>query len=271
LCRPFPGKPSRDDWLALVEALAELHARERLHLAVIDTLATFLPGRNENSAGVMMESLLPLQRLTAAGLSVLLVHHPRKGKNLVAQAARGSGALAGFVDILIEMSYYSRPGDADRRRRLRAFSRHEQTPRQLVIELSTDGNDYLARSDIAEEDLGESWQGLQLLLEEAVTKLTRQEILERWPADFPAPAPPTLWRVLDRAANQGLVRQDGLGRKTAPFRYWLPARETMLRPEPGATQAEMQAWNQRLLKEFWPALAGKDTQNTAGEGHERNK
>jgi hypothetical protein len=25
----------------------------------------------------------------------------------------------------------------------------------------------------------------------------------------------------------------------------------MLRPEPGASPAEMQAWNQRLMQEFW--------------------
>jgi hypothetical protein len=36
-------------------------------------------------------------------MSVLLVHHPRKGKTLAGQAARGSGALPSFVDILIEM------------------------------------------------------------------------------------------------------------------------------------------------------------------------
>jgi WD40 repeat protein len=37
--------------------------------------------------------------------------------------------------------------------------------------------------------------------------------------------PATLWRWLDRARSLGLVRQDGRGTKSSPFRYWLPERE----------------------------------------------
>jgi hypothetical protein len=51
----------------------------------------------------MLEFLLPLQRLTALGLSVLLLHHPSKAATATGLAARGSGALSGFADILIEM------------------------------------------------------------------------------------------------------------------------------------------------------------------------
>jgi hypothetical protein len=42
------------------------------------------------------------------------------------------------VGILIEMGRVGHP-DEDRRRWLRAFSRHEQTRRQAVLELSADG------------------------------------------------------------------------------------------------------------------------------------
>src|SRR5262249_13169154 len=43
-----------------------------------------------------------------------------------------SGALAAFVDILIEMHWYAAPDEPDRRRRLLAWSRHDATPRQLL-------------------------------------------------------------------------------------------------------------------------------------------
>jgi RecA-family ATPase len=79
-----------EEWLALIEALAELRRHGGVDLAVIDALGTFLPGRNENSAGVMMECLLPLQRLTSLGRSVLLLHHPRKGRTVAGQAARAA-------------------------------------------------------------------------------------------------------------------------------------------------------------------------------------
>src|SRR5262249_14760917 len=97
-CRPFRGKPSPAPWLALLDHLADLRRRLGLSLVVIDPLASFLPGRTENDAASVLEALLPLQRLTDVGLSVLLLHHPRKGNPAVGQAARGSGALSGFAD-----------------------------------------------------------------------------------------------------------------------------------------------------------------------------
>jgi hypothetical protein len=250
LCRPFRGKPTWEQWLALVDALAQLHARNSLALAVIDSLTAFLPGRNENTAALMMEALMPLQRLLDAGVSLLLVHHPRKGNILRGQAARGSGALASFVDVLIEMTWLTQPGDGNRRRRLRSFSRHDQTPSHLVVELSADGTDYLAHGDIDDEELNEDFQGLNHVLEDAVTKLTRVEILEQWPDDYPVPERTTLWRWLDQAAKRGVLRQDGSGSKSDPFRYWLPGREPMLRPDRGASAEEMEAWNQRLMQAF---------------------
>jgi hypothetical protein len=92
LCRPFRGKPQRDEWMALMEYLAGLAQDRRLDLVVIDPLASFLPGNSENNATTMLEALLPLQRLTALGLCVLVLHHPRKGEAAPGQAARGSGA-----------------------------------------------------------------------------------------------------------------------------------------------------------------------------------
>jgi hypothetical protein len=103
-CQPFRAKPTMENWEELLDAMLELRACEGLDLVVIDTLATFLPGNNENTAGVMMNCLLPLRALTSKGVGVLLVHHPRKGVYQPGQAARGSGALPGYVDILLEMA-----------------------------------------------------------------------------------------------------------------------------------------------------------------------
>src|SRR5438067_9462298 len=47
LCRPFRGKPSADEWQALLNRLAEEHARRVVDLAVSDPLAAFLPGLDE--------------------------------------------------------------------------------------------------------------------------------------------------------------------------------------------------------------------------------
>ncbi len=232
LCRPFRGRPTREQWLALVEYLAALGTERGLDLVVLDPLASFLPGHGENNAGAMLDVLLPLQRLTTLGLSVLVLHHPKKGEAAAGQAARGSGALSGYVDILIEMGWHGRPSEDDRRRRLLAYSRHRETPRRRVLELTADGTDYVSRGDVHEDEFDEGWQVLRGVLEDAAHKLTRREVLRQWPQDFRAPDETTLWRWLDRAVNDGRVRRDGSGRKNAPFRYWLPGQEEKWASDP---------------------------------------
>ena len=89
----------------------------------------------------LLKALQELQRLTERGLAVLLLHHPPKGEPRLGQAARGSGVLPAFADILLEMRVPQ--GDpATRRRRLHGFSRYPDTPQHLLIELTPAGNGY---------------------------------------------------------------------------------------------------------------------------------
>jgi hypothetical protein len=232
-CRPFHGRPRLPDWLAFVDGLADLHARRPFSLLLIDPLAAFLPG-NENYAGSMLEALMPLQRLTARRVSVLVLHHPSKGDPPVGQAARGSGALPGSADIVIEMRSFPRAADDDRRRRLWAWSRYPETPRRLVIEWTADGSDYLAHGSFLEEEFARHWHALRAVMAEAPHKLSRAELLRRWPNSRP-PDRLTLRRWLERAVSQGLLRNDGAGRRSHPFRYWLPEMEVVWRKDPLAT------------------------------------
>ncbi len=253
LCRPFSTPADRDQWLALIEAAALLHDRKGTALVVIDSLGKFLPGHSENSASAMRDCLTPLERLAGAGMSVLLVHHPHKGKTLAGQAARGSGALPSFADIIIEMGYYTRPDDVDRRRRLVAYSRHEETPRHLLIELQADGRDYAVLQTGPEAAGGEGWQAVVDVLATAHRKLTRQEVLDEWPDDADKPDPTSLWRWLSRAVACGQVQQEGTRRPRDPCRYWLRGCEELLRPD-RATPEELQAWNDRCVAELLDRL-----------------
>jgi hypothetical protein len=64
-------------------------------------------------------------------------------------------------------------------------------------------------------------------------------------------------RWLELAVLRGLVRQDGSGKKSDPYRYWLPDREELMRPDEGASREELQAWNDRIMKGFWQAVERK--------------
>ena len=225
LCRPFRGKPTPAEWEVLIDHLVDMHAERPLDLVVIDPLASFLPGRTENDAATMMAALLPLQRLTTRGLAGLVLHHPRKAESAPGRAARGSGALTGFADILIEMDRIGPPDADDRRRKLTAFSRHPETTRRLAIERTPDGTDYGSLGDFAEFEQSDGWPILQMVLEDAQRKLTRRAIRDQWPADYPSPSDMTLWRWLDAAVPDGRVKKGGTGRRGQPFVYWLPAKE----------------------------------------------
>src|SRR5438445_3041607 len=187
-CRPFWGRPSPGQWLALLDRIIELQTPKGTTLAVIDPLASFLPSHDENSAPGMLEALVPLQQLTSRGRAVLLLHHPRSKRSQDGAHSRGSGALPAFADILIEMHPYLRSSPFDRRRRLRALSRHTETPRQLVIELNAAGTDYSSHGNQPDESFAENWNLLCSVLSAAPGKLTRREIHDRWP---PSSAKPT--------------------------------------------------------------------------------
>jgi hypothetical protein len=228
--RPFLGVPNRDEWQALIERIRALQQTHGVDLVVIDPLAPFL--ECENNARAMLDSLLPLTALTRAQMSVLLLHHPGKGAHPFGQAARGSGALLGHVDVAIEMRH---PGGdpMTRRRRLQSLSRFTDTPRQLLLELNADATDYVVVSE--EGDHGNDFEAFadafRMVLEDAPQKLTRDDILAEWPTDFNKPAVSTLKRWLSRAVAVGELACEGTGRKSDPYRYWFPASEARWREQ----------------------------------------
>jgi hypothetical protein len=222
--RPFLTLPRPDEWQALLDQILALHQEHGTDLVVIDPLAPFLSC--ENQARGVLEALLPLGELTRRGMAVLLLHHPARGNRPFGQAARGSGALLGHVDISIEMRH---PGGdpLTRRRRFLALSRHAETPRELLLELNAEGTEYLVVAGAPDDDFQANWEPLLMVLEDAPQKLTRQDILAEWPPDFEKPEPTHLWRWLRHAVERSLIACEGRGRKGDPFRYWLPEREAV--------------------------------------------
>jgi hypothetical protein len=251
LCRPFQGaRPTDAQWFALVAGLEALHRQETVDLVVIDALATLLPGYAETSAPKMLDCLLPLQALANHGPAVWLLHHPAKGRRADGQTARGSGALSGFADIVMEMGCYRRARSRDRRRRIYGYSRYVETPRHLILELAADGADYLVRTDAAGNALVQTWPEVHYVLAYASHKLSQHDILQRWPVEENRPDRSTLSRWLKRATQQGLICCAGTGYRGAAFLYWLPGREPLLWPGKNASEQEKQAWRDRCAAHY---------------------
>jgi hypothetical protein len=219
LTRPFAGLPTFAQLDAINAEIIGMKEQRGVDLVVVDSLAYFSPARNENNAGLMIGALAPFVTLADAGLAVWLLHHPSKGEPPLGQAARGSGALLASVDIFLEMRH---PGGNPftRRRKISAWSRYTETPRQMLIELSPDGRRYDRLPDTS-DDFAANWDTVAEVLTVATMALTRVQIREAWPAGMTRPHAATLWHWLDRAVELGLAERSGTGAKGNPFRYTL--------------------------------------------------
>jgi hypothetical protein len=218
--RPFWTRPSLGEWVKFTKHVAEVVRRYGIKLVCIDTLSAISPCDDENDAAKMMAALRPLHAITGAGAAVLLVHHPRKGDGSEGQASRGSGALPGFVDVIVEMRR-ARPGERlNRQRELTAYSRFDDTPPELIIELSEDGTSYHDLGTSADVERDCRWRTLRELLPPAPPGLTADEVLEKWPGDKKKPSKRTIGQDLASGAEGGRWSRAGDGKKGDPFRYW---------------------------------------------------
>jgi hypothetical protein len=220
---PFGGKPTDAQWQALIEQSANFLCSEGGRLLVIDTVATLMPTGVETNGDCMVRALAPLRRLAEQGIAVWLMHHPHKGKSRAGQWSRGTGSLPASVDIVLEMHHF-RPDEPDERRRLLlAHSRHEETPRRLLIEWTADGADYRVLPDMPDADFERGWSAIRQVLSDVEDPQTAAEILRAWPPDTAPPSRATLHRWLARAVERGLVRCEASDRRNAGYRYWVAA------------------------------------------------
>lgn len=219
LSRPFRMRPTIHEWTDLIDYAAGQAETRSLDLVVVDPLATFLPGRCENDAATLLEALHPLHRLTAAGASVLLLHHPRKASAEEGHAARGSGALLGFVDIVLELNRVGRSSFSSTRRRLVGLSRRQETPDVLQYEWDPARHLFHAVNDATEQDFQANWNAVLAAMKIRDKPGTPAELLDEWPTGTMKPPLVTLAEWLKRGFAEKKIRRDGRGVKSDPFRY----------------------------------------------------
>jgi len=211
---------------AIAQAVHYCH-QKGIRLLVVDTFDKWAPlsGDAENSSGAVIEVLQPLLLAAASGLAVLIITHQRKAEGRYGEGVRGSNALTGAVDIIIELERRSSiPAHA---RLLVAVSRFDSTPDELTLALDEDG--YQALGSTADAIASGERDRILAALHECGSA-TREELAEV--TGIPAGT------IRKRIAGVAAVEVSGRGVKGDPHRFSFrtpesPSAET----NPGAGEA----------------------------------
>jgi hypothetical protein len=195
-------------------------------VVIVDTVAAWAGIEDENSATEVEKALRPVISLAQEReASILLLHHLNKVDGPEGTAHRGSGHLVAMADVAVELR---RPeGHAPETRRvLRALSRYQETPQELVIDLQ--GGNYVALGTMKAVLRQEAAQAVLSVLpgpeEEGVpfepTKGHPDAITERVETALGKSLPrTTLQEALALLLQEGLVQRLGAGKRGSPYLY----------------------------------------------------
>jgi hypothetical protein len=201
-------------WPEIIRQAIAYCTEHGLGVLVVDTFDrwTGLRGDAENAAGSVNEALEPLQYAAAARLAVLLVSHQRKSSGEFGEAVRGSSALTGGVDIVVELERPSRALQLSSHARvLRAVSRFSSTPEELHFELDEHNGFELVENP--EQRRADSERAR--VLAEVDTRsepVSSDDLAEKLELDKRA-----VRRYLNDLLGNELVRRTGAGKKNSPY------------------------------------------------------
>jgi archaellum biogenesis ATPase FlaH len=202
--RPLNRRMTTSEWLEFLERTVDFCKEKNIDLVIIDTLSTFWPVRDENDAPQVSSALLPLNKLQEENLAVLLIHHDRKSGGEEGTASRGSGALPSYVDVIVEFRRFDASKREDSRRVIKTYSRYEETPHEIVIELTTNGYEVQGtKAQVAQQD---KMKLLLTILPDNPASYSIEQLLGEWPEEYGKPPhKTTLYRWLKKLQEEVLV------------------------------------------------------------------
>jgi hypothetical protein len=134
---------------------------------------------------------------------------------------RGTGAIGGFVDLLVEMRRFNPRDLTDRRRVLTGTGRWRETPAELVISLEENG--YGVHGDRADAEASDLAHVILSVLPTEPPGKSDKELLEEWPEEEAAPKRSSYLAALRKGVEKGHWQSTGRGVKGDPFKYFKPA------------------------------------------------
>ena len=179
----MPRCANLEEWSEFLGFLSEQFEADPVDLVVFDTLANLWPVKDENSAAEVSAVLSQFHRLTA-NRAVLGVHHLRKSDGAEGTGSRGSGALAGFADVILELRRQKASLDSTQRKRvLSGFGRYDAIPSEGVVELTEEGR-FVSCEPGAAPGTDPLKEAIRSLLRAAgPAGLTRKQLWERLPEE----------------------------------------------------------------------------------------
>ncbi len=230
-------------WRSVVAAAVAECRRIGARVLIVDTLPAFagIRGDAENDAGAALAAVEPLQAAAADGLAVIVVRHERKGGGDVGESGRGSSAFTGSVDVVLQLRRQVNPVRPTVRV-LSALSRFDETPDELVIELTDSG--YVVLGDQTAVAFAEARAAILDVLPDSFLPDGRGAAAESYGLTVPEIVAKVDGRrtsvqaALGSLQDAGEVERVGSGRRGDPHRYrrtspgFLSAGRSPLRGEP---------------------------------------
>ncbi len=197
----------------LLEGVREAR-RIRAVLLCIDTLTAWGRfGRDaEKDAGAMQDALGAVLDAAGEDLAVLLIHHLRKSDAEEGQGARGSSAIAGAMDVVLELRR-AKEMPSDTFRSLQAYSRFRETPLdEQILELR--GASVLRQGGAAEVRAAAASERTLDHLRATREPATRDEVCAGIGGKRECTA-----RALKALLSRGAIVRTGTGKPGSPYRY----------------------------------------------------
>jgi hypothetical protein len=197
---------------------ALLHCdRTESGLLVVDTLSQFagIVGDSENDAGAALAAMLPLQKVAAAGVAVIMIRHARKSGGDVEDAGRGSSAFDGAADLILSIR---RPdgNQSSNRRLLTSSGRYSgETLNNLLIEMA--GFRFVAIG--SQQEMAQNDAEARILAQAPRSKLEAVS-LRKLGEGIGIPRG-SLQRLVSALVRKGRIKRAGKGKRASPFVHWV--------------------------------------------------
>lgn len=203
-------------WVDLIQQAAEDAMRDGYGLMVVDTVGKMAGLMEENAAGDAAAMMVPLQNAAHDGLAVLVCRHERKSGGEVGESGRGSSAISGDVDIILQLRRPEGNQPANRRV-IESLSRYSETPDKIVVELTEDG--YILLGDEEAVTMADALRFVSSHIGVEIDKKggwSVDELVAEGEMDANA-----VRRALQELVFRGEAVKSGAGKRGDPFRWSL--------------------------------------------------